>query len=78
MTSKRNPTNSRRRNHKNFLPPRSVFTWKWIIIMYFVGILPMASGLSIATILALIVCLGWCYYRQKSGKVHVTKSWELQ
>ena len=125
--------------------------WKWIIIMYIVGIIPMASGLSIATILAnttflssitnillvigiwrypetmegawenrswkvsmaffkgscvvcllirlfliwqslkkanmtmvigstiaLIVCLGWCYYRQKSGKVHVTKSWELQ
>ncbi len=125
--------------------------WKYILIMYIIGIIPMASGLSIATILSnttfvssitnILLCVGimrypkmmegawdnrswkipmlgfqlscwvcmairvfliwrslktanatmvigslaaliifyvWCAFRQKTGSVHVTKSWELQ
>jgi amino acid transporter len=35
-------------------------------------------GMIIGSVIALVVIMGWCYYRMKSGKVHVTKSWELQ
>lgn len=32
----------------------------------------------IGSLVACVLILLWCVYRQKSGKVHVTKSWELQ
>ena len=32
----------------------------------------------IGSLVACVLMLLWCVYRQKSGKVHVTKSWELQ
>lgn len=32
----------------------------------------------IGSVTAMVIFLAWCHYRKKSGKVHVTKSWELQ
>lgn len=32
----------------------------------------------IGSVVACVLILLWCVFRQKSGKVHVTKSWELQ
>ncbi len=37
-----------------------------------------SAGMIIGSLIAMIVIFAWCWYRQKSGKVHVTKSWELQ
>lgn len=36
------------------------------------------ATMVIASLAVLIIMLLWCIYRKKSGKVHVTKSWELQ
>lgn len=35
-------------------------------------------NMIIGSAIALVLIMSWCIFRMKSGKVHVTKSWELQ
>jgi uncharacterized membrane protein YbhN (UPF0104 family) len=36
------------------------------------------ATMMIGSLAALIIFYVWCAFRQKTGSVHVTKSWELQ
>ncbi len=57
------------------------FCWVAILIrvyMMFRSLKTANITMVVGSLVAIVLILLWCVFRQKSGKVHVTKSWELQ
>ena len=48
------------------------------LYMIYRSFLTANMGMLIGSLTAMVVFLVWCWYRKKSGAVHVTKGWELQ